>query len=205
LLGDVYSSTCRRDTAAVVAADAEAREERIVTTEVTAQQAAETNRTAVTAVEAATAAATALRDEDVDDRERAQPRSPHGHRRVSPSPVLRRGRHHRRGSPLPVIQRVIKEFGGSMPWLMHTKTNYNDWSLLMKVRLRARQLWDAVEFSDVEFHEGWLALDTLLASVPPEMVSSLADKPTAKDAWDSIAASHIDIDRVRKATVQKLR
>jgi hypothetical protein len=37
------------------------------------------------------------------------------------------------------------------------------------------------------------------------MVSSLADKPTAKDAWDSIAASHVGIDRVRKATVQKLR
>jgi hypothetical protein len=44
-----------------------------------------------------------------------------------------------------------------------------------------------------------LALDALLTSVPLKMVSSLADKPTAKDAWDSIAASCIGIDHVRKA------
>jgi hypothetical protein len=89
---------------------------------------------------------------------------------------------------------------------MLTKTNYNDWSLLMKVKLQTRQLWDAVEFSDAEFLEDRLALDALLASVPPEMVSSLANKPTAKDAWDSIiAASRIDNDRIRKTTMQKLR
>jgi hypothetical protein len=92
---------------------------------------------------------------------------------------------------------------------MLTKTNYNDWSLLMKVKLQARQLWEAVEFGDiefrdVEFHEDRLALDALLASVPPKMVSSLADKLTAKDVWDSIAASRDGIDRIRKATVQKL-
>jgi hypothetical protein len=60
-----------------------------------------------------------------------------------------------------------------------------------------RQLWDVVEFGDAEFHEDRLALDALLASVPPEMASSLADKPTAKDAWDSIiVASRIGNDRV---------
>jgi hypothetical protein len=40
-----------------------------------------------------------------------------------------------------------------MPWPMLTKRNYNDWSLLMKVKLQARQLWNVVEFGDVEFHE----------------------------------------------------
>jgi hypothetical protein len=97
----------------------------------------------------------------------------------------------------------------STSWPMLTKTNYNDWSLLMKVKLQARQLWEAVEFGDiefrdVEFHEDRLALDALLASIPPKMVSSLADKLTAKDVWDSIAASRVGIDRIRKATVQKL-
>jgi hypothetical protein len=87
---------------------------------------------------------------------------------------------------------------------MLTKTNYNDWDLLMKVKLQAQQLWDAVEFTDAEFHEDRLALDALLASVSSKMVSSLVDKPTSKDAWDSIVASHIGIDRVWKATVQKL-
>jgi hypothetical protein len=88
---------------------------------------------------------------------------------------------------------------------MLSKTNYNEWSLLMKVKLQARQLWEAVAYADAEYHEDRLALDAILASVPSEMVISLADKPTAKAAWDSIAASRIGIDRARKATVQKLR
>jgi phenylalanine-4-hydroxylase len=84
---------------------------------------------------------------------------------------------------------------------MLTKTNYNDWSLLMKMKLQARQLWNAVEFGDFEFHEDRLVLDALLASVPSEMVASLADKPTAKDAWDSITATHVSLDRAQKATM----
>jgi hypothetical protein len=37
------------------------------------------------------------------------------------------------------------------------------------------------------------------------MVASLADKPTAKDAWDSITATRVGLDRAQKAMVQKLR
>jgi hypothetical protein len=36
-------------------------------------------------------------------------------------------------------------------------------------------------------------------------MASLKDKPTAKDAWDSIAATRVSLDSARKATVQKLR
>jgi hypothetical protein len=182
------SSTHRRAAVAAAAtANAEAREARIAAI---AQQAAETARAAVTAGEAAAAAAAVWHEEDADDQDGAQPWGPHRHRNVSPSPVPRRGCHHRQGSP-PVVQCVIKESGGSTPWLMLTKTDYNNWSLLMKVKLQARQLWDAVEFGDVDFHEDRKALDALLASILSEMVTSLADKPTTKDAWDSIAATHV--------------
>jgi len=37
------------------------------------------------------------------------------------------------------------------------------------------------------------------------MQVSLADKLSAKEAWDSIAAARIDVDRVRRATLQRLR
>jgi hypothetical protein len=37
------------------------------------------------------------------------------------------------------------------------------------------------------------------------MVASLADKPTTKDAWDSIAAMRVGLNHARKVTVQKLR
>jgi hypothetical protein len=103
------TSSTRRRAAATATADAEAREARIAAVKAAAQQAA-------------------------DDRDGARPFGPHRHRNVSPLPVRRRGCHHRRGSP-PVVKPVIKEFGGCTPWPMLTKMNYNDWSLLMKVKL----------------------------------------------------------------------
>ena len=69
-----------------------------------------------------------------------------------------------------------------MPWLMLTRTNYHEWSLLMKVKMQARQLWDAVEFGDAEFHDDRRALQALCAAVPPEIGASLANKATTNEA-----------------------
>jgi len=86
-----------------------------------------------------------------------------------------------------------------------TKTNYANWSLVMKVKLQARQMWDAVEYGGVDDHEDLRALEALLAAVPPEMVSVLAKKPTAKLAWEAIAQMRVGSDRARWSTLQKLR
>jgi hypothetical protein len=34
-----------------------------------------------------------------------------------------------------------------------TKTNYNEWGLVMKVKLQARQMLDAISYNDVNFDE----------------------------------------------------
>jgi hypothetical protein len=44
-----------------------------------------------------------------------------------------------------VIQRVIREVGGGSSYPTLTKTNYSDWALLMKVKLKARALWSVIE------------------------------------------------------------
>jgi hypothetical protein len=44
-----------------------------------------------------------------------------------------------------VIQRVIHEVGGGSSYPALTKTNYSDWVLLMKVKLKARALWSVTE------------------------------------------------------------
>jgi hypothetical protein len=36
------------------------------------------------------------------------------------------------------------------------------------------------------------------------MVASLANKTTAKDAWDSITTTRVGLDHAQKVTVQKL-
>jgi len=104
-----------------------------------------------------------------------------------------------------MVQTVYKDGGAGTPWPKLTKSNYHEWSMLMRLKMQARQLWDAVEYDDLPYHDDWRALEAIITGVPQEMQVSLADKHTAKDAWDSIAVAHIDVDRVRRATLQRLR
>jgi hypothetical protein len=77
--------------------------------------------------------------------------------------------------------------------------------MVMKVKMQARRMWDAVRYGDADFDEDRRALEALLAAVPMEMHSSLANKRTAKDTWDAIAAARIGSDCARRSTLQKLR
>lgn len=43
-----------------------------------------------------------------------------------------------------MVQTVYKDSGAGTPWPMLNKTNYHEWSLLMKAKMQARQLWDAI-------------------------------------------------------------
>ena len=95
---------------------------------------------------------------------------------------------------------------GPATYPMLTKTNYNDWALLMKIKLQARCLWRAIDPSDdVSEPEDRQALDALCSAVPPEMVPTLAVKPSEKLAWEAIRVMRIGDDRVRKTSAQRVR
>ena len=102
-----------------------------------------------------------------------------------------------------VVQRVIRESGGS--WPMLTRTNYADWALLMQVMLEARQLWVAVKDGTPERETDRAAMEYLLRSVPPEMISTLAVKPTAKEAWEALEKMRLGVTRVRDARATALK
>jgi hypothetical protein len=106
-----------------------------------------------------------------------------------------------------VIERVVEKVApvGLANYPILTKTNYNEWSLLMKIKLEARSLWAAVDKGDGEFQVDRMALDAICSAVPPDMIATLAVKPTTKEVWDCIKTMCIDDDRVRKATLQKVR
>jgi len=87
-----------------------------------AMRAAEMARQAAAVAQASAAASAALRSK--------VERLPH---HESPSPERRRGH---RGRSL-VVQTMYKESRAGTPWPMLTKTNYNEWSLLMKVKMQA--------------------------------------------------------------------
>jgi hypothetical protein len=104
-----------------------------------------------------------------------------------------------------VVQRVIHEVSAGSGYPTLTKTNYSDWALLMKVKLRARMLWDVIEHGGADIHEEMMALDALCSAVPPKMVSSIADKSTAKETWKTIADLRVGDDRMKKDAVVLLR
>lgn len=76
---------------------------------------------------------------------------------------------------------------------MLSPMNYADWTLLMKVMLEARQLWYAVSDGTPERETDRTAMECLLRSVPPEMLSTLASKATAKDAWETVKTMRLGV------------
>jgi hypothetical protein len=130
----------------------------------------------------------------------------------SPSDGERRGRSRsrrpqgERAGGERVIERVVEKVAPTGPanYPILMKTNYNEWSLLMKIKLEARSLWAAVDKGDAEFQVDRMALDAICSAVPPDMIATLAVKPTAKEVWDCIKTMRIGDDRVRKATLQKV-
>ncbi|CAA7409286.1 unnamed protein product [Spirodela intermedia] len=103
------------------------------------------------------------------------------------------------------VQRVICEVSTGTGFPMLTKTNYSDRALLMKVKLRARLLWTAIEKGGIEPHEDMQALDALCSAMLPEMWPVIANKETTKEAWEAIATMRIGDDCVKKASAQNLR
>jgi hypothetical protein len=96
------------------------------------------------------------------------------------------GAYNHGGAPLRVIQTIIRDSGNTQ-WPVLMKTNYVEWSSMMKVKLEARRMWNIVHLGGTSRHEDQQAPEVLLSAIPPEMVPALSGKPTAKDAWDVIA------------------
>ena len=128
-----------------------------------------------------------------------------GRRRVSASPVVRRGRSPtRRGCREVVVQQeVVHQASSTVVYPPLTATNYFEWSLIMKVNMEAQRVWDAIEGGG-SFSQDRAALAAILRAVPEEMHSTLAVKATAKEAWDAIKIMRVGDARVREAKAQTL-
>ncbi|WVZ57632.1 hypothetical protein U9M48_007993 [Paspalum notatum var. saurae] len=53
--------------------------------------------------------------------------------------------------------------------------------------------------------EDRMALDIICSAAPPEMISTLAVKSTAKEAWETLKTMRIGDERIRKTAAQKLQ
>ena len=97
--------------------------------------------------------------------------------------------------------------GLSYPTL--TRENYTAWSMKMRVFMQAHSVWEAVEPTDpktaVEGKTDKVALAMIYQGIPEDVLLSIADKKTAKEAWEAIKTMSQGADRVKKARIQTLK
>lgn len=90
--------------------------------------------------------------------------------------------------------------GLSYPML--DRGNYTSWSLKMKVFMQAHEVWEAVEPKDpktaIEERKDKIALAMIYQGIPEDMLLALAEKKTAKGAWDAIKTMSQGADQVKK-------
>ncbi|XP_074347025.1 uncharacterized protein LOC141685846 [Apium graveolens] len=92
---------------------------------------------------------------------------------------------------------------------MLAKNNYSAWSLKVKVFIQAQGVWEAVEPDDpkapVSVRTDKVELTAIYQGIPEDMLLSLAEKKTAKEAWEAIKTQCMGADCVKAAKVQTLR
>ncbi|GJS54680.1 zinc finger, CCHC-type containing protein [Tanacetum coccineum] len=92
---------------------------------------------------------------------------------------------------------------------MLSRNNYAAWAIKMRVFMQAQGVWDAVEprtsNTVVEVKKDKMALAAIYQGIPEDLLLSLAEKETAKDAWNTLKVMYMGADRVKTAKVQTLK
>nr|GEU85354.1 hypothetical protein [Tanacetum cinerariifolium] len=98
-----------------------------------------------------------------------------------------------------------KEGSVTLRYLMLTKTNYSVWAIKMRVNLQAQGVWDATQREGVEDRQDRMALAAIYQAIPEDVLLMLADKDTAKEAWETLHTMHMGAERVKEAKIQTLK
>lgn len=102
-----------------------------------------------------------------------------------------------------------KEGSVGLSYPMLTKSNYTAWSLKMRVYMQAHGIWEAIEPTKekptVEEKTDKMALAAIYQGIPEEILLSVADKTSAKEAWEAVKTMCLGADKVKKAKIQTLK
>lgn len=103
----------------------------------------------------------------------------------------------------------LKEGAIGLNYPMFARSNYTAWALKMKVYMKAQGVWEAVESREkgtaVDERQDKIALATIYQGIPEDVLLSVAEKETAKEAWDAIKTLCQGAERVKKARIQTLK
>lgn len=80
-----------------------------------------------------------------------------------------------------------KEGSLGLSYPMLSKTNYTTWAMTMKVFIQAHEVWKAIEPKDpkttAEEKTDKLALAIIYQGIEDDMLLTIAEKKTSKEAW----------------------
>lgn len=104
----------------------------------------------------------------------------------------------------------VKESAISLSYPMLTRANYTAWAIKMKVYMQAHGVWEAVspkdpETSVVDDKVDKVALAVIYQGIPEDVLLSIADKGTTKEAWDAVKVMCQGAEKVKTAKVQTLK
>ena len=77
-----------------------------------------------------------------------------------------------------VVVHTVREVSGTS-WPTLTRTNYDEWAVTRKVKLRARWLWNAVDKGTDNEEDDMSVLEAILTAVPAEYREPLGVKSSA--------------------------
>lgn len=99
--------------------------------------------------------------------------------------------------------------GVGLSYPMLARGNYTAWAIKMKVFMQAHGVWEAVEIKDsgskVEERIDKIAMAAIYQGIPEDILLSISEKATAKEAWVAIKTMCLGADRVKKAKIQTLK
>ncbi|KAL8116733.1 hypothetical protein AgCh_023038 [Apium graveolens] len=98
----------------------------------------------------------------------------------------------------------------SLNYPILTRANYTAWAMKMKVYMQAHGVWDAIspknpKSTTVGDKMDKTTLAAIYQGIPEDVLLSLADKETAKEAWEAIRTLCQGAERVKTARAQTLK
>ncbi|KAI3751256.1 hypothetical protein L2E82_22304 [Cichorium intybus] len=100
------------------------------------------------------------------------------------------------------VQRTGRDSSVTLHYPLLTKSNYAVWAIKMRVNLQAQGVWDAIQNARVDEQTDRMALAAIYQAIPEDVLLMLAEKDTAKEAWETLKMMHMGADRLKEAKIE---
>ncbi|XP_047331197.1 uncharacterized protein LOC124934729 [Impatiens glandulifera] len=94
--------------------------------------------------------------------------------------------------------KIGREGNVTLSYPLLTKSNYSLWAFKIRVNLQAQGVWEAVMFEDVDERMDRMALAAIYQALPEDVLLLVAEKDSAKLAWETLKTMHVGVERVNE-------